>query len=63
MPIYEYQCTNCEKITEKITSSANKEINCPACGAKAKRIVSIFSGQSDSHSSSAGGCMPGSGFT
>ena len=63
MPIYEYKCQSCEKITEKITSSTHKEIVCPNCGAQAKRIVSIFSGQSDTSASSAGGCVPGSGFT
>ncbi|MCK4621975.1 MAG: zinc ribbon domain-containing protein [Desulfuromonadales bacterium] len=63
MPIYEYRCFNCEKVTEKISSVKLKEINCPDCGARAERIVSIFSGKSDSAPSSGGACTPGSGFS
>ncbi|SHI72575.1 putative regulatory protein, FmdB family [Malonomonas rubra DSM 5091] len=61
MPIFEYRCTKCEKITEKICSSTVTEIECPECHSPAKKTVSIFSGQTDS--ASAGGCMPSSGFS
>ena len=42
MPIYEYQCNECDEITEefdKITSTI-KIIKCPLCGCDAKKIVS-----------------------
>ena len=42
MPIYEYQCNECEEITEefdKITST-NKTIECSFCGYQANRIIS-----------------------
>ena len=44
MPIYEYQCNECDEITEefdKITSTI-KIIKCPLCGCDAKRIVSAI---------------------
>jgi len=63
MPIYEFSCSKCEKVIEKICNSATAEISCPECGTKAKRIVSVFASQTDSRSQPAGGCMPGSGFT
>ncbi len=43
MPIYEYACENCEKITEKKLvgiSSDNGEIECPECQGKAVKIMS-----------------------
>ena len=42
MPIYEYQCNECDEITEefdKITSTI-KIIKCPLCGYQARRIFS-----------------------
>ena len=45
MPIYEYQCNECDEITEefdKITSTI-KIIKCPLCGCDAKKIVSRVS--------------------
>jgi len=42
MPIYEYQCNECDEITEefdKITSTI-KIIKCPLCGCDAKKIIS-----------------------
>lgn len=63
MPIYEYRCTKCQKITEKICNSSTKEIPCSECGSTTTRIVSIFSGKNESNPHTMGGCNPGSGFT
>lgn len=63
MPIYEYSCNQCNKVTEKISNSTQKNIQCPDCGGHADRIVSIFSGKIDSSVSPSAGCLPGSGFT
>lgn len=63
MPIFEFRCKNCAKISEKICNSQLVAIECPDCGTEATRIVSIFSGQTDSSTLPSGGCQPGSGFT
>lgn len=43
MPIYEYKCTSCGKVTEVMESinSQNKEKECPACSGKAEKIMSV----------------------
>lgn len=63
MPIYEYRCSNCAQVTEKISTVMHNEIDCPNCEAKAQRIVSLFTGETTAFSSSASHCKPGSGFT
>src|SRR5580698_5027354 len=41
MPLYEYQCTNCQKRTEKIQKFSDPEItDCPHCGGKLERVIS-----------------------
>ncbi len=62
MPIFEYQCRDCGETIEKIQSKPQDDVPCPACGKKAKRSVSLFSG---SVASSGGGCGApgGSGFS
>jgi len=44
MPVFEYKCNNCGKITEFLQSSAKTVAkNCPHCGGKKlKRIFSTF---------------------
>ncbi len=41
MPIYDYQCEQCNKRTENITSVAKREepIPCPACGGIARHVI------------------------
>jgi putative FmdB family regulatory protein len=41
MPLYEYECTQCKKHTEKIQKFSDKEITqCPHCGGLLERVVS-----------------------
>ena len=45
MPIYEYQCTECDNITEKIETfkSEIRTIMCPFCNGISNRILSLGS--------------------
>jgi len=38
--LFEFKCKECETITEKITKANVEKIECPKCGASAKRIIS-----------------------
>jgi putative FmdB family regulatory protein len=41
MPLYEYECTQCKKHTEKIQKFSDLEITqCPHCGGLLERVVS-----------------------
>lgn len=42
MPIFEYECEKCKKITEKyvMTNYENEYTICNGCGNKAKKIIS-----------------------
>ena len=42
MPVYEYRCTSCERVSERTTSIADRQstVDCDHCGAVAKRIIS-----------------------
>jgi putative FmdB family regulatory protein len=41
MPLYEYECTQCHKHTEKIQKFSDTEITiCPHCGGPLERVVS-----------------------
>jgi len=41
MPLYEYECKQCHKHTEKIQKFSDVEITqCPHCGGKLERVVS-----------------------
>lgn len=64
MPIYEYQCRECEKIFEiyQRLSERNEDIKCPACGAeKPIKKVSSFSSYGDSSPSIGNSSCGGSG--
>lgn len=63
MPIFEYRCKDCDKITEYLESrSAKGAHRCPGCGSKrTRRIFSTFAAQSGAGSgprTSGGGCYP-----
>jgi putative FmdB family regulatory protein len=41
MPLYEYECTQCKRHTEKIQKFSDAEITqCPHCGGVLERVVS-----------------------
>lgn len=41
MPLYEYQCESCEKITERIQKFSDPPLEtCPACGGHVKKLPS-----------------------
>ncbi len=41
MPIYEYQCHECQQIFEEWqTTFEDKELECPVCGGKATKVLS-----------------------
>ena len=41
MPIYEYRCGECEQIFEEWqTGFEERELPCPVCGGKARRLIS-----------------------
>jgi putative FmdB family regulatory protein len=41
MPLYEYECTQCQRHTEKIQKFSDPEITqCPHCGGLLERVVS-----------------------
>ncbi len=40
MPLYEYECTECKRHTEKIQKFSDPEITtCPHCGGKLERVI------------------------
>jgi len=40
VPLYEYQCANCGKRTEKIESVSGPHLKkCPSCGGKVERLL------------------------
>ncbi len=43
MPIYEYECTKCDKKFElmRSMSRADESASCPHCKGEAKRVVSV----------------------
>jgi putative FmdB family regulatory protein len=65
MPLYEYRCTTCDSKFEKLLSmsAADRGVNCPDCGADARRLVSTFAafkkGESGQVSSVGGGGCAG----
>ena len=61
MPIFEYQCRNCQDDFEKIVFNTHTEVKCPRCQSKkVTKKVSAFSFQSGSKAGAApkssGGC-------
>jgi putative FmdB family regulatory protein len=46
MPLYEYECTQCKRHTEKIQKFSDPEIvACPHCGGKLERVITAPSVQ------------------
>ncbi len=41
MPIFEYQCRKCGKVTERIEGNHDRALaKCPSCGGKVERLIS-----------------------
>ncbi len=41
MPIYEYQCRKCSKVTENLEGAHDRPLaKCPSCGGKVERLIS-----------------------
>lgn len=40
MPIYEYECPQCEKVFEEWGKTGDSHKNCPICGTDSPRIIS-----------------------
>ncbi|MEW6184881.1 MAG: zinc ribbon domain-containing protein [Thermodesulfobacteriota bacterium] len=68
MPIYEYRCSDCSRLFEKIIwNSQNVKVRCPYCqGDKVLRVLSAFSksGGKNTGISMSSSCGPSSsGFS
>ena len=65
MPIYEYQCQQCETDFEVLVKSSETEVKCKNCGSKdLQRKFSVFgmkSGEKFRSSSAKSGCSSCSG--
>jgi len=42
MPIYEFECSDCEERFEELSGVGTERASCPICGAEADRRLSIF---------------------
>ena len=63
MPIYEYECNNCDSAFELVRSinDDDKDLKCPKCGSsEVKKILSAFSSCSSQASSA---CASSGNFT
>jgi putative FmdB family regulatory protein len=64
MPLYEFQCTECDRAFEELVraASATVEVKCPQCGSEhVRRKVSVFASKVSGGGSaftSAAACAP-----
>jgi putative FmdB family regulatory protein len=42
MPIYEYNCQECEHTFDMLVMQQEAEVNCPQCQGEVKRLMSTF---------------------
>lgn len=67
MPIYEYLCSNCGRLFEKLVLSRDASVECPHCpGAAVEKQFSAFSFKGEAGGAGSattggggGGCAPG----
>ncbi len=60
MPLYEYRCKKCDKISE-ILQRGSEKVVCPECGGKSlEKQFSVFASGSQSDSAGGGGMPPSS---
>jgi putative FmdB family regulatory protein len=67
MPIFEYQCLECQEVFEtlQLSRESSEDTQCPGCGSeRAEKLVSAFATSGGGDSLSGAGCGPtgGSGF-
>ncbi len=65
MPIYEYQCRECEHKFDALqkVGEDGRELKCPKCGAgNPTKMLSVFS-SSESSGKSSSSCSTGKGFS
>ena len=43
MPLYEYNCENCNYQFDRLVASYNSQVKCPLCHGKVKKLMSNFS--------------------
>jgi len=61
MPIYEYECGNCEEKFEMLRdiNDSDGTVKCPCCGVKsARRLLSVFAAVSSSPEYGSADCAP-----
>ncbi len=62
MPIYEYQCTNCERSFEAFVRPGDGGAQCPLChGSKLKRELSTFAARGSNGAGALADAMANSG--
>ena len=49
MPIFEYNCEQCNYNFDKLVMSHNTEVKCPLCQGGVKKLMSTFSVGSQDH--------------
>ena len=47
MPIFEYECSRCDKIFEKLVFNRKASVTCPDCAGEVKKLMSVFGFQGD----------------
>ena len=62
MPIYEYQCEDCDSVFDELRKADDREkpISCPECGGKGRVLISGFAQSSRTSGPAGGACNPGS---
>jgi putative FmdB family regulatory protein len=61
MPIYEYKCLDCGKVSEILVFSSGPEVSCPECGSLS--MEKLMSATSSLTGKSGTGRLPGPGDT
>lgn len=62
MPLYEYECTDCEESVELLVRSTDEKVECPSCHSKKlTRLMSATAAPNMNGSSSSSLPMAGSG--
>ncbi|UCD93889.1 MAG: zinc ribbon domain-containing protein [Candidatus Zixiibacteriota bacterium] len=64
MPLYEFNCQECNEKFEELVSSSEAAIKCPKCGSdKTLKLFSTFASNALKAASACGDCKPSPGFS